>query len=148
MNLLDNPDAIRRIDRSDMLGRVSRLAEESHQGWVRGLRWDVPSPWAASKELLVLGMGGSAIGGEFLSDLSAGTISRPIHVNRTYTLPGWVRKGTLVLASSYSGNTEETLGACAQAHKKGCRIFAVTSGGALAQWASRIWVARYLGVGF
>lgn len=137
MNLLDNPEAIRRIDRSDMLGRVSRLAEESRQGWTWGREWEVPARWAASKELLVLGMGGSAIGGEFLLNLLAEKISRPIHVNRTYTLPAWVRKGTLVLASSYSGNTEETLSACAQAYEKGCRIFAVTSGGALARWARR-----------
>jgi glucose/mannose-6-phosphate isomerase len=64
-------------------------------------------------------------------------VSRPILVNRTYTLPAWVGRHTLVLACSYSGNTEETLSAAQQARRQGALLLAIASGGRLAAWARR-----------
>ncbi|MFX8637184.1 SIS domain-containing protein, partial [Acinetobacter baumannii] len=55
----------------------------------------------------------------------------PFAVSRAYTLPHWVGQGTLVLACSYSGNTEETLASYEEAKKRGASVIAVTSGGAL-----------------
>ena len=76
-------------------------------------------------------MGGSAIGGDFVSSLANEYCSIPIIVNRSYEIPGWVNKHTLVISSSYSGNTEETLAALNLICEKNAQVIAVTTGGKL-----------------
>ena len=61
--------------------------------------------------IMVLGMGGSAITGLLMKELLKNDIDIPINVNQGYDIPKWVNKHTLVIACSYSGNTEETLNA-------------------------------------
>jgi len=80
-------------------------------------------------------MGGSAIGGDLVKSLLEPAAKTPIAVNRDYGLPAWVDENTLVVASSYSGNTEETLTAAAEAQRRGAKIVALTTGGQLAQQA-------------
>lgn len=80
---------------------------------------------------LVLGMGGSGISGVIASRMLVGTSPVPIQANSDYNVPGWVGSDTLVIACSYSGNTEETLMALDAAHQRGARIVAITSGGQL-----------------
>ncbi|MGY8941967.1 MAG: bifunctional phosphoglucose/phosphomannose isomerase [Flavobacteriales bacterium] len=80
---------------------------------------------------LVLGMGGSGISGVIASRMLAGTSPVPIQANSDYNIPSWVGSDTLVIACSYSGNTEETLMALDAAHQRGARIVAITSGGQL-----------------
>lgn len=84
-------------------------------------------------ELLILGMGGSAIGGDLLKSIvhQITEDSFRINVNRDYVVPAYIGPGTLVVASSYSGNTEETLSAFEKASKKTSNLFAITSGGKL-----------------
>ena len=81
-------------------------------------------------------MGGSAIGGDLVAGLVASECNRPIAVQRDYTLPAWVSDKTLVIGSSYSGNTEETLSGWHQAGKRGAKRIAITTGGALGQSAA------------
>ena len=121
------------LDSSNMLGRIEGLASQCLDGWEKGLRWAVPSGCAASNHLLILGMGGSAIGADLLKDLLRDRVKIPIAVNRSYTIPRWVSRRTFVLACSYSGNTEETLSAARQALQRGARLAAISSGGKLAQ---------------
>jgi len=85
--------------------------------------------------ILLCGMGGSAIAGDLVQPLLQGQ-SRPLVVWRDYGLPHWVGPRDLVIAASYSGNTEETLAAVAAAREKACPILAITSGGALAEQAA------------
>ncbi len=120
-----------------MLGRVEALPGQCLEGWTRGLEWKVPAAWGRAGHLAVLGMGGSAIGADLLQGWVGDDISRPLFVNRTYTIPRWVGRGSLVLACSYSGNTEETLSGAEAARRQGARVLAVTSGGKLAAWARR-----------
>lgn len=87
------------------------------------------------ENVVILGMGGSAIGGDMVKSLLETTVPVPITVNRDYSLPAFVGKGSLVVASSYSGNTEETLTAAAEAQKRGAHIVALTTGGQLAEQA-------------
>ncbi len=128
---------MRRLDPSDMLGRAAALPDQCEEGWERGLSWSVPRRHASLKQVLVLGMGGSAIGADLLQGAVGECLERMVAVNRTYTLPGWVGRGALVLACSYSGNTEETLSAAELARRRGAPILAITSGGKLAGWARR-----------
>lgn len=85
--------------------------------------------------ILVLGMGGSGIGGRFLSGLLQDAASVPIASGHDYRIPAWVGPSTVVIACSYSGNTEETLTALNQAVAAGAQIRALTSGGELGQRA-------------
>jgi glucose/mannose-6-phosphate isomerase len=82
-------------------------------------------------------MGGSAISGDYLAAWLDAEGKVPLLVSRNYELPSWVDADTLVLAFSYSGNTEETLAAFAQAHKKGAMLAAMSTGNRLEELASK-----------
>jgi glucose/mannose-6-phosphate isomerase len=89
---------------------------------------DIDRGWTG---VLFLGMGGSAAGGDFISALSDHDGSIPIRCNRGYDLPNWWTPDWLVVATSYSGNTEETLEACEQAMIQDGTIVVISSGGIL-----------------
>ena len=83
--------------------------------------------------VMVSGLGGSAIGGDILRTYAFQQAAIPVFVNRGYDLPRFVNQNTLFVAVSYSGNTEETLAAYEEAKNCGAQILAITSGGKLAQ---------------
>ena len=83
------------------------------------------------QSIMILGMGGSAITGLLISEILKQKIKQPIFINQNYEIPKWVNKNTLVIASSYSGNTEETLIACKKCIEKNCKIIGFTTGGKL-----------------
>ena len=84
------------------------------------------------KNIVVLGMGGSAIGGDLLSDYLVDELSIPIVVIRGYDIPKFVDENSLVFAVSYSGNTEETISTLKKCLEAKARIIVLTSGGKLA----------------
>lgn len=87
--------------------------------------------------IIVSGLGGSAIGGDLLQNFLQAELKVPLFVNRNYTLPAFVDENTLLIASSYSGNTEETLSALNQALSCGASIICVGSGGKTAEIAAQ-----------
>ena len=74
------------------------------------------------RNVVVAGMGGSAIGGDVCKALLINELTVPMVVSRNYTLPNWVNEHTLLICSSYSGNTEETLSAFEDAKAKGAEL--------------------------
>jgi glucose/mannose-6-phosphate isomerase len=88
------------------------------------------------KNIIYIGMGGSAIAGDILYDCFFDQLPVPFHVIRGYNAPAFCSKSTLVVASSYSGNTEETLAALDVARSKGSQILTITSGGELLKLAT------------
>jgi glucose/mannose-6-phosphate isomerase len=82
-------------------------------------------------KIIICGMGGSAIGGDLLRSYCMYESRTPIFVNRNYRLPAYADENTLIISSSYSGNTEETLSVYAEAVKKNCKIICISSGGKL-----------------
>ncbi|OGC21930.1 bifunctional phosphoglucose/phosphomannose isomerase [candidate division WOR-1 bacterium RIFOXYB2_FULL_42_35] len=96
------------------------------------------------KQLVVAGMGGSAIAGDILGSLLREKAPFPVFVNRSYYSPAFVDKETVFFAISYSGNTEETLGATKEAAKRGAKIICITSGGALKKLAEQHGFPFYL----
>lgn len=84
--------------------------------------------------VVICGMGGSGIGGKMVSQLFENQASLPIILAQSYDVPGFVNEHTLVIGSSYSGNTEETLSAVQMAHEKGATIVGVSSGGEMSQF--------------
>ena len=85
--------------------------------------------------VVICGLGGSGIGGDVFSELLRGELGVPVLVNKGYSLPAFVNKSTLLILSSYSGNTEETLSCARAAVKKGIHAACVTSGGKLGEMA-------------
>jgi glucose/mannose-6-phosphate isomerase len=140
--ILDSADEIKRIDKSNMLsfcveaprhyGNAARLAGQFKIGY--------PKPEA----IIVAGMGGSAIGGELLKDWARDRAAVPVDVCREYHLPAYANKNTLVLVTSYSGETEETLSVFLEALKRKCMIICISSGGALTEFAEKLSIPHLL----
>ncbi|MBX7094293.1 MAG: bifunctional phosphoglucose/phosphomannose isomerase [Flavobacteriales bacterium] len=87
------------------------------------------------KNVLITGLGGSGIGGTIAAELTANQAQIPVVGSKGYFIPGWVGKETLVIASSFSGNTEETINALKIASERNAFIVCVTSGGWIADFA-------------
>jgi glucose/mannose-6-phosphate isomerase len=89
------------------------------------------------ENIVYLGMGGSAIAGDILNEVVFNQLPIPMQVVRGYECPAYCSRKTLIIVSSYSGNTEETLSSLDQGRSKGAKIIAVTSGGELARLAKK-----------
>jgi len=132
MKKLDDLLLFKKQDPGDMLRRVGELPWQCRDAWSRVMSLELPEDERPVRNIVILGIGGSAIGGDLLRTLVASECPVPIVVNRDYTLPAFVGPETLAIASSYSGNTEETLTALALAHRAGARLVAFTTGGKVA----------------
>ncbi len=84
-------------------------------------------------KIVISGMGGSSNAGKIIQSLMEGRSKVPATVFNDYGLPSWADENTLVVANSYSGNTEETLSALVSAKEKGCKVIGVTTGGKIAE---------------
>lgn len=87
------------------------------------------------RNVLLSGLGGSGIGGTILSNILRDDLSVPVIINKDYHIPAFVDESTLVIVSSYSGNTEETISAMMQAFKQNAHIVCITSGGLVKEYA-------------
>lgn len=128
---LDDPKVYRELDPANMLEQLHKFPEQCRAAWRKAGEFKLPPDYTNINKVVILGMGGSAIAGDLLQSLVSG-VSKPIvFVHRDYDLPAFVDDSTLVIASSYSGNTEETLSAFSQALKTKSKKLAMTTGGKL-----------------
>lgn len=142
MNLDDVP-RFSELDTQDMLAEIDGLPEQLQAAWDLGQELSLPE-WKDIQYVLVAGMGGSAIGADLLAAYVAPSCTVPVISHRNYDLPAWAKgPETLVIASSHSGNTEETLSAFESAVEKGCRVLAVTTDGKLAEKADQSGIATW-----
>lgn len=132
---LDNLEHITSNDPGNMLGAISSLAEQCSTARNLAEQLNLPIEFAQVKDIVVSGMGGSAIGGDLLRVYANTRAQIPILVLRDYNLPAFVGPQTLLIATSFSGNTEETLSAYWQAHEVGAKIVVITTGGKLLKLA-------------
>lgn len=93
----------------------------------------ISTPKHEIRNVLICGMGGSGIGGRLVAKWVEDELSVPVTFSQDYGIPGFVSKNTLLIGSSYSGNTEETLSSIHQALEKGAQLIGITSGGQLLQ---------------
>ena len=140
---LDNPIEINQIDKSNMLGDLVITTDYCRDAIKRAKKVNLPKI-TEPKNIVVVGMGGSAIGGELLKDWLRDMLPIPIEVCRDYTLPAYVNKDTLVIANSYSGNTEETLSAFLTAIKRKCTVLSITSGGKLRAFCKKMQISHVI----
>ena len=95
------------------------------------------SPKHNIQNIVITGLGGSGIGGTIISELVSDSCPVPVLINKDYFLPNYVNSNTLVIISSYSGNTEETLEATQQALTKRAQLICITSGGKVEEIAKQ-----------
>ncbi len=131
MNNLDDMNLFETRDPAGMGQLIADFPKQCRAAWQNVAGFELPARYREAKQLLILGMGGSAIGGDLLRTLVAERCRVPILVSREYDIPAWVNESTLVVASSHSGNTEETLSAFEQARGRGAMLAAITTGGKL-----------------
>ena len=133
---LDEATRFTELDPGGMLARIGELPQQCRAAWKLTQGLGFPPAYGAVEHVVILGMGGSAIGGALLQGLVAEECAVPITIVRDYTLPAFVRGPQyLVVGCSYSGNTEETLLALEKALKWDVRPAVVTTGGKLAALA-------------
>ena len=149
--ILDYLERFKQLDTQNMLAEIDGLPAQLQQAWELGQSLPLHEMEIRNfTRVIITGMGGSAIGGDLLAAWAASQASIPVVVNRDYGLPAFAHGAeTLVIASSHSGNTEETLDAFATAFENGCTSIAITTGGALAKTAAAndatTWIFKHEG---
>lgn len=134
---LDNVDALKGADPKEMLSALWRLPEQCEEALKIAQEAKLLESLTEVKNIVVSGLGGSAIGGDLLRVYLLDKAAVPVIVIRDYTLPKFINSSTLLFAVSYSGNTEETLSAYQDARAKGAQIIALTTGGKLKEMAEK-----------
>lgn len=127
-NDYDISDLIEKFDKQDMCGFTRRFVDNLESSFATEIEIEQDLDWSG---VLCLGMGGSAAGGDFLKTLADHSGGIPFVVWKDYGLPSWWGSDWLVIATSYSGNTEETLDGVKTALEQGGTVIGVTSGGKL-----------------
>ena len=146
---LDDLKRFKELDTLDMLGEIDGLPDQLQTAWQLGQTLPLPEVGNLTS-IVISGMGGSAIGADLVAAAVASTCPVPVTVHRDYGLPAFARgKGTLVIASSHSGNTEETLDSFEAARKQDCSMVAIATGGELARLAAEggvpVWTFEHAG---
>ena len=137
MNILDNLKEIREIDKDGMLEIEENFYEQLIEAKKIADDIDLRKIKARTYSgIAFLGMGGSGFAGNLIRDLVKDDIGIPVEVVKGYNIPGCIDSDWLVVAVSYSGNTEETISTTIQSLDKGSEILCVTSGGKLEEIAS------------
>jgi glucose/mannose-6-phosphate isomerase len=126
-----------------MLDRIAEVGTEFIRAWRDSDDLVLPPRAESARSVLVAGMGGSATGGDYFAALCAGSSEIPVSVFRGYALPYFVGERSLIVVSSYSGNTEESLTCYDDAWKRGAAVLALTTGGKLAERAEADGVPVY-----
>lgn len=137
LNILDNIHKIEALDSYLMRASIDSLAEQIEE--IIGLNYDfkLPKIYKKVNQIAIFGMGGSALSGHLLRNLYAEKMNVPMIISNDYDVPNYVNDQTLVICSSYSGNTEEVISVFKQAQKKKAKIVVLTKGGSLKKLAEK-----------
>ncbi len=134
--ILDDRDKIAQIDKSNVLGSIESLAEQIEHGW----SFDIDLSTIDNKNIqniVVAGMGGSQLGADIIKHLFYDKLKIPFEIVNFYKLPKYTDQNTLVIISSYSGNTEEIVSCFKQAIDLKAKIIAISSNGKVQEIAKQ-----------
>lgn len=126
-----NESDITLYDNSRMFDVLANFGNQISEAYGIGSAIEVPAGFDKIRNVVICGLGGSAVGGDLLRSFLQYKAKVPVFVNRNYSLPAFADGDTLVIASSYSGNTEETLSAYGEAKHRKSKIICISSGGKL-----------------
>jgi glucose/mannose-6-phosphate isomerase len=132
---LDDAAVLRRIDAGDMLGRIAALPRQVAEARRVASAVVLPDRYRAVERIVVLAMGGSAIGAELVAAVAGDRLRVPLIAHRDYGLPAWADERTLVIAASHSGQTVETLSGATAALERGLPLAVISTGGELGRRA-------------
>lgn len=141
---LDSPDEIKRLDSQNLAGSIELLAKQCQQVFEEVSALSLPSDFMNSQNIVVMGMGGSALGAHVIHSLYFDRLKTPLEIVNGYHLPSYVGIQTLVILSSYSGTTEEVLSAYQETSGKGAKMLIISSGGDLGKLISEGKVSGYI----
>lgn len=135
--ILEAPEEIRRLDPDNILATMQRFHHQIEEALQLGRQTETGLHDITIRNLLLCGMGGSALGGDLLRTYLNADLRVPFAVNRDYSLPNYVDETTLVFICSYSGDTEEALSGYRLACQAGARVICISSNGELQDLAAR-----------
>lgn len=141
---LSNRKEIEALDQNQVLTSIEMLPEQIMDAWEQTAGQDNTAYVLGVDHIIVAGMGGSALGAQVVQAIAKKYLKVPLEIIKDYTLPSYVNPKTLVILSSYSGTTEETLNAAIEAEKAGAKIAVITAGGQLAELAKSKNYPHYL----
>jgi glucose/mannose-6-phosphate isomerase len=147
---LDDPTIFSNIDTQNLISEIEQCPDQLAAAWDFGQNQPLPD-WPKLSRVIIAGMGSSGIGAELLRAYIKQECQVSLEVVRDYTLPAWVQGAeTLVICSSYSGETEEILSVFEQALTRGCQVLTISTGGPLAAKAHKAgvisWVFEHQGL--
>lgn len=129
-SMLDSIELQKTFDPSNMLALIENFKQQCEHG--ERIARDLPLPqYPDFHNVVICGIGGSAIGGDLLRSYLLCDLPMPVEIVRNYCLPKYINQNTLVIVSSYSGNTEEPLAAYREAKERNAQIIGITTGGEL-----------------
>jgi len=134
MTNLDSREEISVLDSKNILASIEKLPDQIEQGWEDLRSSSVPESCHLARNVVVSGMGGSALGGRIVDSLMEDKVRSPIEVFTQFRLPDYVNQNTFVILCSYSGNTEETLTVAREVLTRGASVFCITTGGKLKEF--------------
>ena len=137
MNNLNDLETITSIDKENMAEIIADLPNQIQKGWEESQKIIIPSYYLKADKVLILGMGGSGISGSLVKSILYPENELPVFIHRDYGIPGFVDSKTLVIAVSYSGNTEEVLDAFVASYLKGAKLIGIGTGGKLESLAKK-----------
>lgn len=133
--MLDDINAMKQADKNQILSAIGMLADQCKQAFEETEAINLPSDYTDIRNVVVSGMGGSHLGAQLIGSVYRKELKVPLVVQNHYTCPGFVDEHTLVLSTSFSGNTEEVLSFTKETAERKSKIIAISSGGALSEMA-------------
>lgn len=131
MKILDEQKTYKQIDEQDLYGSLSKIGRQIESGWTSAQFVSLNFEIDKIKNIVFAGMGGSNLAALMAQSLSPFLLTLPFEVVANYRLPLYADKNTLVILSSYSGNTEEILSCTQDAKMRSCKAIVITTGGRL-----------------
>ena len=142
--ILDDAKTIARLDSGNVRDSISALPDQLAAAWRDARKVFVPASYKNADQVVVAGMGGSSLPAHLINSVYGRALRVPFSFFNGYELPGSVGRGSIVVVSSYSGTTEETIACFKAAKARKAKIIGITSGGALAKLLRREKVPAYI----
>lgn len=140
---IDDVSAIKGLDRSEVYASIEALPRQCIHAWEENRDLLVPNSYKDVNKIIMTGMGGSGLGARIIESVFASQLKYPLVRVNDYDLPSWADEETLVICSSFSGTTEETVETARQAQDRKCKWMAIGTGETLIKLAKRHRVPYY-----
>lgn len=144
MNNLDDLDAIKKLDRENVLGSIEQVGLQCQQAWDDVGKINFPDAYKHPANIVFAGMGGSSLGAYVIKSLFFDSLNVPFEIINGYHLPPYVSKNTLVIICSYSGTTEEAVSCAKEAIAKDALTTGIAVGKTLGDLLTKASVPAYI----